>query len=57
MSDRLPEGGLFRVKHFSDCYSHSGADKIPSKCIRCRLDMELRWFVKALGGVYTLSEM
>ena len=54
---RLPEGGLFRVKHFSDCYSHSGADKIPSKCTRCRLDMELRWFVKALGGVYTLSEM
>ena len=54
---RLPEGGLSRVKHFSDCYSHSGPDKIPLKYTRCRLDMELRWFVKALGGVYTLSEM
>lgn len=52
---KLRKGGVFRVKRFTACSSHPPHDKIPSKCARCRVDLELKWFVESLGRSYLVN--
>ena len=54
--ERMMEAPVFRVKDYTYCYTHPPLDKKPRDCVRCRLDIELKWFVEALGDNYVLLQ-
>lgn len=53
--ERLMGGPVFRVTHYTCCGIHSPTDRLPQSCVRCRLDIELQWFVESLGGTYIVA--
>ena len=54
LSPRLMGGNIFHVRGFAQCTFHHPMYKRPRICIRCRLDLELRWFVESMGREYVM---
>ena len=54
LAPRLIGGNIFRVRGFAQCTFHRPMHKRPRICIRCRLDLEVRWFVEAMGREYVM---
>lgn len=55
IAGRLAERCVFHVQHFSSCSLRPPIHQSAENCIRCRLDMEVKWFVESLGGEYNIE--
>ena len=55
LRSRLAEGPIFQVNPYACCYMHSKNNRKPWCCTRCKVDIELQWFVENLGGQYVTA--
>ena len=54
LAPRLTGGKIFRVRGFAQCTFHHPMHKRPRICNKCRLDLEVRWFVESMGREYVM---